>query len=126
MHLTFDFMRRFVISILQIHYNINEFFLKTPPPVLQTTAQSEEVTVNAPIKSVPAPIKQKVQLEISSHNIIAPNTVVEQLPEMETFEVELVKDQQGLGITIAGYVCEKGNPFILFLIKSTVFLSSTE
>ena len=27
---------------------------------------------------------------------------------METFEVELVKDQQGLGITIAGYVCEKG------------------
>lgn len=31
-----------------------------------------------------------------------------QLPEMETFEVELVKDQQGLGITIAGYVCEKG------------------
>jgi len=29
-------------------------------------------------------------------------------PEMETFEVELVKDQQGLGITIAGYVCEKG------------------
>lgn len=30
------------------------------------------------------------------------------LPEMETFEVELVKDQQGLGITIAGYVCEKG------------------
>ncbi|KAG8185100.1 hypothetical protein JTE90_029710 [Oedothorax gibbosus] len=28
-------------------------------------------------------------------------------PEMDTFEVELVKDQQGLGITIAGYVCEK-------------------
>ncbi|RWS31496.1 multiple PDZ domain protein-like protein, partial [Leptotrombidium deliense] len=26
---------------------------------------------------------------------------------METFEVELTKDQQGLGITIAGYVCEK-------------------
>lgn len=33
---------------------------------------------------------------------------LDQLPEMETFEVELVKDQQGLGITIAGYVCEKG------------------
>ncbi len=95
------------------------FHVKTPPPVLQTTVQSEEVTVNAPIKSVPAPIKQKVQLEITSHNIIAPNTVVEQLPEMETFEVELVKDQQGLGITIAGYVCEKG----IILIKSTVFLS---
>lgn len=34
--------------------------------------------------------------------------VLDDLPETETFEVELVKDQQGLGITIAGYVCEKG------------------
>ncbi|GBM84813.1 hypothetical protein AVEN_47758-1 [Araneus ventricosus] len=34
--------------------------------------------------------------------------LAEDQPEMETFEVELVKDQQGLGITIAGYVCEKG------------------
>ncbi|KAK8777544.1 hypothetical protein V5799_029111 [Amblyomma americanum] len=33
---------------------------------------------------------------------------LDDLPETETFEVELVKDQQGLGITIAGYVCEKG------------------
>lgn len=31
-----------------------------------------------------------------------------QLPEMERFTVELMKDIQGLGITIAGYVCEKG------------------
>lgn len=30
------------------------------------------------------------------------------LPEMETFAVELKKDLHGLGITIAGYVCEKG------------------
>jgi hypothetical protein len=30
------------------------------------------------------------------------------LPEMDTFDVELVKDAHGLGITIAGYVCEKG------------------
>nr|XP_046917644.1 multiple PDZ domain protein-like isoform X1 [Dermatophagoides farinae] len=30
-----------------------------------------------------------------------------QSDQMETFEVELIKDQQGLGITIAGYVCEK-------------------
>uniref|UniRef100_T1INI3 Uncharacterized protein n=1 Tax=Strigamia maritima TaxID=126957 RepID=T1INI3_STRMM len=27
--------------------------------------------------------------------------------DLEMFDVELVKDQQGLGITIAGYVCEK-------------------
>lgn len=30
------------------------------------------------------------------------------LPEMEKFNVELKKDYHGLGITIAGYVCEKG------------------
>lgn len=33
------------------------------------------------------------------------------LPEMERFSVELKKDSQGLGITIAGYVCEKGSYF---------------
>lgn len=30
------------------------------------------------------------------------------LPETETFLVELVKDDLGLGITVAGYVCERG------------------
>ncbi|KAK7075366.1 hypothetical protein SK128_009197, partial [Halocaridina rubra] len=29
------------------------------------------------------------------------------LPEMETIELEITKDHQGLGITIAGYVCER-------------------
>lgn len=29
-------------------------------------------------------------------------------PEVENFDVVLKKDSQGLGITIAGYVCEKG------------------
>ena len=37
------------------------------------------------------------------------------LPEVENFEVQLKKDTQGLGITIAGYVCERGTPF-LFLV----------
>ena len=31
------------------------------------------------------------------------------LPEMEIIELQLAKDHQGLGITIAGYVCERGN-----------------
>ena len=35
------------------------------------------------------------------------------LPEMEKFTVELKKDYHGLGITIAGYVCEKGEPALL-------------
>lgn len=29
------------------------------------------------------------------------------LPEVENFDVQLKKDSQGLGITIAGYVCER-------------------
>ena len=33
---------------------------------------------------------------------------VNDLPEMEGFTVELRKDSLGLGITIAGYVCEQG------------------
>ena len=42
---------------------------------------------------------------------------VSSLPEMERFTVELKKDiNYGLGITIAGYVCEKGNTNRLILI----------
>lgn len=37
---------------------------------------------------------------------------VKSLPEMERFSVELKKDTYGLGITIAGYVCEKGKKFL--------------
>jgi multiple PDZ domain protein len=42
------------------------------------------------------------------------------LPEMEKFTVELKKDYHGLGITIAGYVCEKGEIFshLNYVIKS--------
>lgn len=35
------------------------------------------------------------------------NIVEMTMPEMEKFSVELKKDANGLGITIAGYVCEK-------------------
>lgn len=38
------------------------------------------------------------------------------LPEVEIVDVQLKKDSHGLGITIAGYVCEKGNiPIIVFV-----------
>jgi hypothetical protein len=30
-----------------------------------------------------------------------------EMPEMVVLDVELVKDSQGLGITIAGYTCER-------------------
>ena len=72
------------------------------------TTPIPEVTANT-INSTA--LNQIVQLEINCHTIASNSTnynITEQLPEMETFEVELIKDQQGLGITIAGYVCEKG------------------
>lgn len=34
---------------------------------------------------------------------------VEDLPEKEVRQIELVKGNHGLGITVAGYVCEKGS-----------------
>ncbi|CAN8004332.1 unnamed protein product [Ixodes hexagonus] len=50
------------------------------------------------------------ECEVESHLVCHTQRALslEDLPETETFEVELMKDQQGLGITIAGYVCEKG------------------
>ena len=30
------------------------------------------------------------------------------LPEKEEYKIEIIKDDKGLGITVAGYVCEKG------------------
>lgn len=36
------------------------------------------------------------------------SSITDYLPEVESFQVQLKKDAQGLGITIAGYVCERG------------------
>ncbi|XP_044265647.1 inaD-like protein isoform X2 [Tribolium madens] len=60
-----------------------------------------------PIGDVPAPpppttgpvITNMLPLDMALHE---PN-----LPETETFSVELKKDDLGLGITVAGYVCER-------------------
>ncbi|XP_023235390.1 patj homolog [Centruroides sculpturatus] len=44
----------------------------------------------------------------------------EELPEMETIDVQLTKDQLGLGITVAGYVCEKGKQIVRISVSSRV------
>lgn len=56
-------------------------------------------------------------LPILTMDMIPPESLAN-LPETEKFTVELRKDAHGLGITIAGYVCEKG--------KSNCFLNITE
>lgn len=54
---------------------------------------------------VPASIANRPQLSpplpLNDHHLLA------ELPETERFIVELTRDTNGLGITIAGYVCEK-------------------
>jgi len=44
-----------------------------------------------------------------------PVDVVVSGPEVEVFDVELVKDNVGLGITIAGYISDKPNGIQLYL-----------
>ena len=66
------------------------------------------------------PLGNDVTNQMSSYSILEKDPVAS---EMEMFDVELVKDQQGLGITIAGYVCEKGmssiysfRPYLIYVL----------
>lgn len=57
-------------------------------------------------------------------DMVPPDSITT-LPETDSFTVQLKKDTHGLGITIAGYVCEKGKKFvIILLIISSIFLLS--
>jgi len=47
---------------------------------------------------------------------MVPPDSITTLPETDSFTVQLKKDTHGLGITIAGYVCEKGKLVFLFWI----------
>lgn len=49
----------------------------------------------------------EVPASISNHPKNDHNNILTELPETERFIVELTRDVNGLGITIAGYVCEK-------------------
>ncbi|XP_076395996.1 multiple PDZ domain protein isoform X1 [Megachile rotundata] len=54
------------------------------------------------------PVIPTVPVQIPELPVLTMDTIdVNSLPEMERFTVELKKDIYGLGITIAGYVCEK-------------------
>lgn len=51
--------------------------------------------------------EEKVRDPIANRPPLSPPPIELELPETERFTVELKKDSNGLGITIAGYVCEK-------------------
>lgn len=52
-------------------------------------------------------------LPVLTMDMVPPDCITT-LPETESFTVQLKKDTHGLGITIAGYVCEKGIYFKFF------------
>lgn len=74
------------------------------------------------IPAVPLPV-QLQDLPVLTMEALDINS----LPEMERFTVALTKDIYGLGITIAGYVCEKGNveeKYLATWVKILAFDSS--
>ncbi|XP_059614834.1 patj homolog [Phlebotomus argentipes] len=64
-------------------------------------------TPSTPTSSSQAEQRFKYSGDISMRPRLSPPLGELELPETERFTVELTKDSNGLGITIAGYVCEK-------------------
>lgn len=64
---------------------------------------------------------ETIQMVIGQTPDLTADMNLDYLPEVENFEVQLKKDAQGLGITIAGYVCERGKDYLvgrkMFLVK---------
>ena len=67
-------------------------------------------------KSIIETTKVEVANEITTNNN---ENSTEELPEKEEYQIELRKDAKGLGITIAGYVCEKEDLCGIF-VKSII------
>jgi len=54
-------------------------------------------------------------------DMVPPDSITT-LPETDSFSVQLKKDTHGLGITIAGYVCEKGMYLFVFFYNVSMFI----
>lgn len=66
-----------------------------------TTTADTNVTIS------PSPATELAN-PLSSFSELEKESISSETSEMETFEVELVKDKFGIGITIAGYVSQTG------------------
>ena len=96
-----------------------------PTSVLSNQEQLEAHLTLSPAATTPAPDKKEILAALPDFHS-GPEVVgaggqytaplptpapapppARDMPEVETMEVELVKDSQGLGITIAGYTCER-------------------
>ncbi len=80
---------------------------KDIPPITTTTTTTVSSVTNVPLPFQATTSNTTTAIEPERE---APST---EPSEMETFDVELIKDQQGLGITIAGYVCNEKCKYLL-------------
>ncbi|XP_054162710.1 multiple PDZ domain protein-like isoform X2 [Oppia nitens] len=87
------------------YVNISAQLGRLSYPAYPSSVASTDIAIDKDIDMNP-----QIDVQNNKETTIASNNqTIEELPEMRTFEVELVKDHQGLGITIAGYVYDKGN-----------------
>ena len=86
----------------------------------ESSQSSIHVIVNSSGNSCDEEAHTKLDREASTESL---------LPEKEERQIELRKDGKGLGITVAGYICEKGESihlliFLLSYLKTTDFKKS--
>lgn len=84
----------------KLWFTLVNFWLQQPQATLVMDA------VRNPVGPASIPLLTAPSLPVLTMDMLPLETT--ELPEMEKFTVELKKDLHGLGITIAGYVCEKG------------------
>ena len=88
---------------------------------LDNTAEQEKMSTDRSVKDA--------NRRVCSGNIeLVPANVIDNaiLPEKEEYQIELAKDDKGLGITVAGYICEKGkNKNFVYIIYQNFFGVST-
>ena len=76
--------------------------------VSDTPTNDQEKCSQMPQQQTPQNLNKSANISNNSLTSDSPN----ELPEKEEYQIELRKDNNGLGITIAGYVCEKGKRLI--------------
>lgn len=80
-----------------IQHKYMPIFQKNPDKFQESYLYEQQNNVHSGLSRIPAsPSLPLLNLDVAM-----------KMPEMEKFTVELKKDANGLGITIAGYVCEK-------------------
>ena len=91
------------------------------PPYSGSNATSEGLTEPPPESpDIPISVSGSFNKSVDSLHVVegGEGLSVADLPEMENIALAITKDYHGLGITIAGYVCERGlySWFILSLM----------